>query len=183
MKLIVGITGASGAIYARRLLDRVVDFDVEVAVVFSDNAEVVWKQELGEEISLSHGIVQYNNKDFFAPFASGSSGYDAMVICPCSMGTLGRIATGISDSLITRAADVMLKESRKLILVPREMPYNLIHVDNMKRLILAGATIIPASPSFYSRPDTIVDLVDTVIDKIFLQLGFDFNRFKWGNGI
>ena len=179
MKIIVGITGASGAIYARRLLDRLMDLGIKPAVVFSQNALDVWQWELEEDPSLDKFDV-FDYKDFNAPFASGSSDYQALVICPASMGTIGRIASGVSDSLITRAADVMLKEKRKLIIVPREMPYNLIHIENMRTLSLAGATIIPASPSFYSKPSDIIQLVDTVIDKILLHLDLDFERYKWG---
>ncbi len=179
MKIVVGVTGASGAIYARRLLERLLDLNIMPAVVFSQNALDVWQWELGDNPSLDRYNV-HDSKDFNAPFASGSSDYQALVICPASMGTIGRIASGVSDSLITRAADVMLKEKRKLIIVPREMPYNLIHIENLRTLSLAGATIIPASPSFYSKPQTVEQLVDTVIDKILLHLGLDFERYKWG---
>ncbi len=179
MKVIVAITGASGAIYAQRLLMRLKQIDIHTAIVFSKNAINVWEWELDSKPSLD-GFTQYDDQDFRAPFASGSSDYNALVICPASMGTIGRIANGVSDSLITRAADVMLKEKRKLIIVPREMPYNLVHLENMRMLILAGATIIPASPSFYSKPKDIAQLVDTVIDKILLHLGLEFERYKWG---
>ncbi len=181
MKIVVGVTGASGAIYSKRLLKRLQDFGIEVAVVFTSNAIDVWKWELGEDPPVDE-LISFGEKDFNAPFASGSSDYQALVVCPCSMGTLGRIASGVSESLITRAADVMLKERRKLILVPREMPYNLIHIENMRKLTIAGATIISASPSFYSKPGSIEELADTVVDKILLHLGLDFERYKWGEG-
>lgn len=179
MKVIVAVTGASGSIYAKRLIERLNHMDVDLAVVFSKNAIDVWQWELGQKPLMEQWLV-YDENDLKAPFASGSSDYRALVVCPASMGTLGRIANGVSDSLITRAADVMLKERGKLIVVPREMPYNLIHIENMKTLILAGATIIPASPSFYSKPESIEQLVDTVIDKILLHLGLEFDRYKWG---
>jgi flavin prenyltransferase len=130
--------------------------------------------------SLPAGKV-FDNKDFFAPFASGSSQYDSMIICPCSMGTLGRIAHGYADDLISRAADVMLKENKKLILLVREMPYNLVHIENFRLLALSGAIICPASPSFYSKPQSVEALVDTVIDKLLLLAGFDIKTFKWGS--
>jgi len=125
-------------------------------------------------------IREYDNKDFYAPFASGSSTFDTMIICPSSMGMLGRIANGVADDLITRAADVMLKERRKLIIVPRETPYNLIHINNMKLLTEAGAVILPATPSFYSRPKNIDELVLTVVDRIMDQAGFNINTGRWG---
>ena len=180
MKLVVAVTGASGAIYAKRLIERLEGMGLAFATVFTKNAIDVWQHELEEKPPLDTLLV-YDEKDFNAPFASGSSDYQALVVCPCSMGTLGRIAHGISDSLITRAADVMLKERRKLILVPREMPYNLIHIENMRVLTMAGATIIPASPSFYSKPQSINALADTVIDKVLTGLGLDFERYKWGD--
>ena len=122
---------------------------------------------------------EYGNKSFYAPFASGSSQFDTMIICPASMGTIGRIANGTSDDLIARSADVMLKERRRLILVPRESPYNLIHINNLKTLTMAGAIVCPASPSFYSNPKTIDDLVMTVVDRIIDLAGFDSNGFRW----
>jgi len=180
MKIIVAVSGASGAIYAKRLIKRLSDLDIEIALTISKNGIDVWKYELDEAPPIEK-FVYYHEKDFNAPFASGSSDYQALVVCPCSMGTLGRIANGVSDSLITRAADVMMKERKKLILVPREMPYNLIHIENMRVLTITGATIIPASPSFYSKPNNITELVDTVIDKILLNLGLNFERYKWGD--
>jgi flavin prenyltransferase len=184
MKLIIGITGASGAVYGKLLLEKVnvlKDQVAECGVVFSDNARAVWAYELGSFDEKQVPFHLYRPDDFFAPLASGSAGYDAMIICPCSMGTLGRIASGVSSDLLTRAADVMLKERKRLILVPREMPYNLIHLNNMKLLSEAGAILCPASPSFYSKPATIEDLVMTVVDRALTLAGFEFPSFRWGN--
>lgn len=181
-KLIVAVTGASGSIYARLLLEKLVLPDkgqVDIALVFSDNAKAIWESETGEKFTYSKGITEYDNKNFYVPFASGSSDFDTMIICPASMGTIGRIASGTSDDLIARAADVMLKERRKLIIVPRETPYNLIHIRNMETLTLAGAIICPASPSFYSHPQTIDELALTVVERIISLAGFDSGRYKW----
>jgi len=181
-KIILAVTGASGSIYALKLLEKLQQLDSppeEIAVVFSDTAKEIWVAETGKKYSAEWLAKEYNNKSFFAPFASGSSQYDTMIICPASMGTTGRIANGTSDDLIARTADVMLKERRRLIIVPREAPYNLIHINNMKTLTLAGAIICPASPSFYSNPETINDLVITVVDRILDLAGFDNNAFRW----
>ncbi len=183
-KIIVGITGASGAIYAESIIKRLNELKDQVSdlgIVFSDNAVRVRELELGtNEVSFSFGNV-YNNNDFFAPFASGSSQYDTMIICPCSMGTLGRIAHGYADDLISRTADVMLKENKKLILLVREMPYNQIHIENFNLLARSGAIICPASPSFYSKPASIDALINTVTDKLLLLAGFDIETYKWGD--
>jgi 4-hydroxy-3-polyprenylbenzoate decarboxylase len=181
-KIIVAITGASGAIYAQQLIVKLAGMEnppEEIAVVFSDNARAIWEFETGEKFVAKGCTKEYNNKDFFVPFASGSSDFDTMIICPASMGILGRIAGGTSDDLIARAADVILKERRKLILVPRETPYNLIHIRNMETLTLAGAIICPASPSFYSKPQSIDDLVMTVVERVISLAGFDSGRFRW----
>jgi flavin prenyltransferase len=182
-KIIVGITGASGSIYAKRLLLKLQpiqdQFD-ECSVVFTSNALDIWMYELGKLPDVMD--LPYKNwgeNDFYAPFASGSAGYDAMIIVPCSMGTLGRIASGVSDNLITRAADVMLKERKRLILVTRENPFNLIHLKNMTLLTEAGAIIAAAAPSFYSLPVTIDDAVDTVVNRVLDLSGFDNDGFKW----
>jgi 4-hydroxy-3-polyprenylbenzoate decarboxylase len=188
-KLIIGITGASGAIYGKILLERLQELESQIetcGVIFSENAKAVWKFELDEDPNLiycpdSVKMKVYKPDDFFAPMASGSAGYDVMIICPCTMGTLGRIASGISGDLMTRAADVMLKERKKLILVPRETPFSLIHLNNMKLLCEAGAIICPASPSFYSKPDTIKDLVTTVVDRVLALSGFILETFVWGS--
>lgn len=183
-KIIIGVTGASGSVYAQRLLQRIGTLSAELndcGVVFSKSAEAVIEYELNikKEGMTSYKI--YENSDFFAPFASGSANFDTMIICPCSMGTLGRIAHGYSNDLISRAADVMLKEKKKLILVPREMPYNLIHIENFKLLVSAGATICPASPSFYSKPQNLDQVIDTVVDKILKLSGFSIRTFEWGD--
>lgn len=179
-KIAVGVTGASGAVYAKVLLDKLTSLEgLEVALVMTDNACEVWRYELGNEDFVGYPVKKFAVKDYFAPFASGSSSYEALVICPCSMGTLGRIAHGISDNLITRAADVMLKERRKLICVARDTPYNLIHLTNMKTITEAGGIICPASPSFYSKPVGMEELAATVIDRVIALLGLGKPGFRW----
>ncbi|MCC7029442.1 MAG: UbiX family flavin prenyltransferase [Chitinophagaceae bacterium] len=179
-KIAVGITGASGAVYAKVLLDKLMQIDeTEISVVMSNNAKDVWKFELGNEIYKDMNVKFYDIRDYFAPFASGSSSYEALVICPCSMGTLGRIANGISDNLISRAADVMLKERRKLICVVRDTPYNLIHINNMKTVTEAGGIICPASPSFYSLPKNFEELAATVTDRVITLLGLQIKTYRW----
>ncbi len=181
-KIVLAITGASGSIYAFKLLGRLHELQApvkEIAVIFSDTGKEIWEAEIGSKFHDEGSAKEYDNKTFYAPFASGSSQYDTMIICPASMGTIGRIANGTSDDLIARAADVMLKERRRLIIVPREAPYSLIHINNMKNLTLAGAIICPATPSFYSNPKTIDDLVMTVVDRIIDLAAFDSNGFRW----
>jgi len=181
-KVILAITGASGSVYALKLLERLSALKEppsEIAVVLSDTANEIWEFETGQKFLPEPPAKVFENNNFFAPFASGSSTYSAMIICPASMGTMGRIANGVSDDLISRAADVMLKERRKLILVPRETPYNLIHIKNMETLTLAGAIICPASPSFYSKPQTIDDLVLTVVNRIISLAGFAGDSYHW----
>ncbi len=179
-KIAVGITGASGAVYAKVLLEKLLQAgDIEIGLVMSDNAKDVWQYELQNELYASLPVRMYGIRDYFAPFASGSSRYEALVICPCSMGTLGRIANGISDNLISRAADVMLKERRKLICVVRDTPYNLVHIQNMKTVTEAGGIICPASPSFYSLPATIEALAATVVDRVITLLGFNIQTYRW----
>jgi flavin prenyltransferase len=186
MNIIIAITGASGSIYAKRLLDKLVN-RVEIhniGVVFSKNATDVWKHELNNadyENYKSNTVTFYEPNNFLAPFASGSGNYNAMFVTPCSMGTLARIANGHSDSLITRAADVVLKERRKLICIVREAPYNIIHIKNMETVTLAGGIICPATPSFYSNPKTIEDAVDTVIDRAIHLAGIHIESYSWGN--
>jgi 4-hydroxy-3-polyprenylbenzoate decarboxylase len=183
LKIIIGITGASGAIYGKLLLDKVKCLEDQVeecGVIFSDNARAVWAYELGSFDEKQIPFRVYRPDDFFSPMASGSAGYDVMIVCPCTMGTLGRIASGVSSDLLTRAADVILKERKKLILVPREMPYNLIHLNNMKLLTEAGTIICPASPSFYSKPQSIEESIMTVIDRVLILAGFEFPSFHWG---
>ena len=181
-KIIIAISGASGSVYAQKLLERICSLKNppdEIAVVFSDTAKEIWEHETGQRYSVKPPAKEFSNSSFFAPFASGSAHYDTMIICPASMGTIGRIANGTSDDLIARAADVILKERRKLIIVPRETPYNLIHIKNMETLTLAGAIICPASPSFYSSPVTIDDLVKTVIDRVISLAGFESDTYRW----
>jgi len=182
-KIIIAITGASGSIYAKVLLDRLVQLQdqlFDVAVVMSDNAKAVWKLELGNSDYENYPFTFYKKNDFFAPFASGSAGYESLIICPCSMGTIGRIATGISNDLVSRAADVILKERRTLILVARETPYNLIHLQNMKLITEAGGIICPASPSFYSLPKNFEELATTVTDRVLQLAGFSLDSYRWG---
>ncbi len=181
--IVIAITGASGSVYATTLLRELVrqgDKIASMAVVVTDNAKSINEYETSSGFTYEGSIKEYGNKDFSAPFASGSSSYDTMIICPASMGVIGRIAHGFSNDLVTRAADVMLKEKRKLIIVPRETPYNLIHLRNMETLTLAGAIICPATPSFYSRPVTVEDLVMTVVERIMALAGFESGTFKWG---
>lgn len=181
-KIVIAITGASGSIYSKLLLDKLEklrDQWDEAAIVITENAKQVWQTELGGNY---HGssFKNFGPTDFTAPFASGSGQYDTMVIIPCSMGTLGRIASGISNDLISRAADVVLKERRKLICVIRDTPYSLIHIRNMETVTVAGGIICPASPSFYSRPSTIEQAAATVVDRVLDLAGFDFKTFRWG---
>jgi 4-hydroxy-3-polyprenylbenzoate decarboxylase len=182
MKLVVAVGGASGSIYAKRLLDVLAAASpepLEVGLCFSSSGYQVWKHEIGAEPD--YPFRRWALDDFRAPFASGSAGWHAMVVIPCSSGGLGRIAHGISDDLIGRAADVMLKERRKLVLVLRETPLSLVHLENMAALTRAGAVVLPASPSFYSRPTTMEALVDTVVARVFDQLGLPNDLMpRWG---
>jgi flavin prenyltransferase len=181
-KIILAITGASGSIYALKLLEKLQQLKSppeEIAVIFSDTAKEIWKAETGQKYLPKPPAKEFDNRSFYVPFASGSSLYDTLIICPASMGTIGRIANGTSDDLIARTADVMLKERRRLIIVPRETPYSLIHIKNMETLTLAGAIICPATPSFYSNPQTIDDLVMTVVNRIIDLAGFENNGFRW----
>lgn len=182
-KIIIAITGASGSLYAKVLINKLLSIKEQIdeaGIIFSGNAKNIWNYELNEKFTAISPLQEYEPNDFYAPFASGSCSFDTMIICPCSMGALGRIASGTSEDLITRAADVILKERRKLILVPREMPYNLIHLENMKSVTLAGGIICPASPSFYSKPETIEELVVTVIERILILAGFKIPLYIWG---
>lgn len=185
-KIAVAITGASGAIYAKLLLDRLVQLKDQyeaVGVVMSKNAEEVWQTELGNDAYKSYPFQFYAKTDFTAPFASGSAQYNTMIVIPCSMGTLGRIASGVSDDLVTRAADVVLKERRKLILAVRETPYNLIHIRNMETVTLAGGIICPATPSYYSLPKTIEELASTVVDRVLDLAGLKLQSYRWGGPV
>ncbi len=182
-KILVAVSGASGSVYASLVMKRLLavkDQWTEVSVVMTTNAKEVWKTELDNEAWQQYPFRYFSTMDFSAPFASGSGQYDTMIIVPCSMGTLGRIATGISTDLITRAADVVLKERRKLICVVRETPYNLVHIRNMETVTLAGGIICPATPSFYSRPHTIEEAAATVVDRVLDLAGLRIDTFRWG---
>ena len=181
-KIVVAVTGASGAIYARLLLDTLQKLQgqiAEVGVIMSDNAKQVWEFELENTAFTNYPFTFYAKNDFMAPFASGSAKFDTMVVVPCSMGTLGRIASGVSDDLITRAADVILKERRKLILVARDTPLNLIHIRNMQTVTEAGGIICPAVPSYYSKPKTIEDVAMTVVNRIVDLIGLENESYRW----
>lgn len=183
-KVVVAVTGASGSIYAFLLLKKLemIQSQIEeVAIVFSDNAKDVWKHELGNSSFENFKFKTYSKNDFMAPFASGSARFTTMVICPCSMGTMSRIASGMSNDLITRAADVILKERRKLILVSRDTPLSLIHINNMKTVTEAGGIICPASPSFYSNPKTIEEVAATVVDRVLDLAGFTVDTYRWSS--
>jgi flavin prenyltransferase len=178
-QIVVAVTGASGSIYAQRTFHHLSQRDdVEVGVVLSRNAATVWKQELGLELEIPFKI--YERNDFFAPFASGSARFLNMLIVPCSMGTLGRIANGISDDLCTRAADVILKERRRLICMVRDTPLSTIHLENMLKVTQAGGIILPAAPSFYSRPETFEALADTVVLRALDLMGLETQGYRWG---
>jgi flavin prenyltransferase len=182
-KIVVAITGASGSLYASILLEKLLKLSDQwetVSVVMTKNARQVWQTELGNKRYEDLPFDIYEKDNFEAPFASGSAKYDTMIIIPCSMGNLGRIAAGVSSDLISRAADVILKERRKLICVVRDTPYNLVHIRNMETITLAGGIICPASPSFYSNPSTIEEVVSTVVDRVIDLAGFDLESFRWG---
>src|SRR5438128_5436351 len=180
MKIVIVATGASGSIYLQRLLEQIDCATHEVHLVMSAHADQVAKQELNH-LKIPQNVSQHSENDMNVPFVSGSARFDAMVIVPCSMATLGRIASGSSDSVLLRAADVFLKERRKLILVPRETPWNLIHARNVVTLLEAGAIVLPAIPSFYSRPGSLTAVVDTVVWRILDQIGLPSPRaYRWG---
>lgn len=182
-KIIVAVTGASGSIYSKVLLDKLFAIKEqwsELAVILTENAKQVWQTELDNDSYKNYDVKFYSQQDFTAPFASGSGQYDIMIIVPCSMGTLGRIAGGISNDLITRAADVVLKERRKLICVVRDTPYNLIHIKNMETVTLAGGIICPATPSFYSKPKTLEEVAATVVDRVIDLAGLKIDTYRWG---
>jgi 4-hydroxy-3-polyprenylbenzoate decarboxylase len=184
-KIVVGVTGASGAPYARRAIQTLAHRDdVELAVCLSETAPEVWALECGGDLREALGALDvpcHGLRDYRAPFASGSAGWDAMVIVPCSMSTVARIAHGISDSLLTRAADVMLKEKRQLVVVPRETPLSLIHLENLTVLARAGATVIPAMPAFYNKPQTLDHAIDSVVARVLDHVGVSHALGKrWG---
>jgi 4-hydroxy-3-polyprenylbenzoate decarboxylase len=193
----VALTGASGMLYGLKLVESLIRAGARVYLLYSQAAHVVAKQELdmvlppraseaerefSERFSAERGQLRvFGREDWFAPVASGSNAPDAMVICPCTVGTLAAVAAGLSDTLIERAADVMLKEGRKLILVPRETPFSALHLENMLKLARAGAVILPANPGFYHHPKRIEDLVDFIVARILDQLGVEHGLFRrWG---
>ena len=181
-KIIVAVSGASGSIYAKLLLDKLTKIKSqwkELSIIITDNAKIVWKTELSESNFENYQATYYEKNNFMAPFASGSANYNIMIIVPCSMGTLARIACGLSNDLISRAADVILKERRKLICVIRETPYNLVHLKNMEIITQAGGIICPASPSFYSVPKTIEEAASTVVDRVIQLAGLQIDSYQW----
>jgi flavin prenyltransferase len=181
MRLVIAATGASGTIYLQRLLEQIDCTAHEVHLVLSGYARQVAAQEL-DEFKVPAGVLEHDDADMNVPYVSGSARFDAMVIVPCSMSTLGRIASGSGDNALLRAADVFLKERRKLVLVPRETPWHLVHARNIVTLLEAGAVVLPAMPSFYSRPKMIVDLVDTVVWRILDQIGLPSARtYRWAD--
>lgn len=185
-KIVIGITGASGSIYAKRMIEVLVQQGIQVHVIATEKGKQVFKYELNlnlaqwiKELSESYSNVKLeNHQNLFAGVASGSHGFDAVVILPCSMGTLAEISHGLSRNLLTRAADVALKEGRKLVIVPRETPFNTIHLENMTRLSKVGAAIIPAMPGFYHHPQTMDDLINFVVGKVLSYLNIEHNLFK-----
>lgn len=182
-KIILAITGASGAVYAKVIMDELVKAKSQVdtvGIVMTSNAKQVWQTELQNEDYTKYPFEFFDKNDFNAPFASGSARYNIMIVIPCSMGTMGRIAMGISNDLITRAADVILKERRKLICVVRETPYNLVHIRNMETITLAGGIICPATPSFYSIPTTIEEAAATVSQRALELAGIRTDGYEWG---
>jgi len=183
MKIVIAITGASGSIYAKDLIEKILlhsDKVSDIAIIMSENGKEVWQHELETEMPQNNKISYFENDDFSAPFASGSACYDAMVIVPASMGTVGRIANVCSENLITRAADVVLKERKKLIIMPRETPFHLLHLQNLEKISLAGGIIVPAIPSFYSKPKSINELIATVTDRVLDLLDLPQKHFRWG---
>ncbi len=181
-KIVVAVTGASGSIYAKVLLEKLAkltDQIDELSLLMTSNAKEVWHTELEDESYKNYPVKYFEQQDFNAPFASGSGQYNTMIIIPCSMGTLGRISGGISNDLITRAADVILKERRTLICVARDTPYNLIHIKNMESITLAGGIICPATPSFYSKPKTIEEVAATVVDRVIDLAGIKQDSYRW----
>jgi 4-hydroxy-3-polyprenylbenzoate decarboxylase len=182
-KIVIAVGGSSGSVYAKVLFDRLQELRSQwqaVGVVMSDNAKFNWRYELGNDDYRNYPFDFYEKHNFMAPFASGSARYDTMIVCPCSMGLLARFTAGISDDLTTRAADVILKERRRLILVPRDTPFSLIHLRNMTTITEAGGIICPAIPSFYSKPLTFEALAATVVDRVLDLAGFQLATYRWG---
>ncbi|MFN0013457.1 MAG: UbiX family flavin prenyltransferase [Saprospiraceae bacterium] len=183
-KIVVAVAGSSGAVYAKVLFDKLAALRQQwdaVGVVLSDNARINWELEIGPANFDAYPFDFYEKNDFHAPFASGSARYETMIVCPCSMGLLARIASGVSNDLVTRAADVVLKERRRLILLPRDTPLSLIHIRNMLTVTEAGGIVCPASPSFYSRPATVEAVAATVVDRVLDLAGFVVESYRWGD--
>ena len=180
MRITIAVTGASGTIYARQLVDRLIELNISVELIFTSNGGAVTEYEKQSQLFNHKSVVYYDNDDMFSAVASGSGCADAMVIVPCSMGMVGRIASGCSNDLISRAADVMLKERLPLIIVPRETPLNSIHLRNLNELSNAGAIICPASPSFYNNPSNIEEVCSSVTERIIRLLGLKSNQPSWG---
>lgn len=183
-KIVLGITGASGAVYARATVEALLSAGVRPAVVLSSTAPEVWTQELDGDVRAylaSRDVSVFTGRDYSAPFASGSAQWEAMAVVPCSMSTVAKIAHGISDDLLSRAADVMLKERRKLVLVARETPLSVIHLENMLTVTRAGAVVLPAMPSFYHRPSTVEEVVFTVVARVLDHLGVEHRSARWGS--
>ena len=179
MKLVIAATGASGTIYLQRLLDQIDVAANEVHLIMSGHAKQVAAQEV-DELRVPEGVARHPENDLNVPYVSGSARFDAMVIVPCSMSTLGRLASGSGETALLRTADVFLKERRKLIVVPRETPWNLVHARNVVTLLEAGAVVLPAIPSFYSRPRSVIEVVDTVVSRILDQLNLPNPRaYRW----
>jgi len=184
-KIIIAITGASGSIYAKRLIEKLEKYSDKIKnleVVFSDAGKQVWDFEINEVLKPTNFRI-FENTNLFSPIASGSAKYDTMVIIPCSMGTVGRIANGISNDLISRATDVIIKERKKLIVVPRETPFSSIHLNNLKIISDNGGVVIPANPSFYHKPQTVTEIIDTVVDKVIEHIGFSSGAKEWGTDV
>ncbi|PKM49374.1 MAG: aromatic acid decarboxylase [Firmicutes bacterium HGW-Firmicutes-7] len=189
-KIVIGITGASGSIYAKRIIEVLLPMGYELHVICTENGRKVMKYETGTDIDewIKHLKDHYATihiediQDMFSGVASGSYPYDAVIIIPCSMGTLAEISQGYAKNLLTRAADVAIKENRKLIIVPRETPFNAIHLENMLKLSRLGVALIPAMPGFYHHPQSVQDIVDFVVGKILDYLSIENNLFKkWRN--
>lgn len=182
--IIVGITGASGAVLGQMLLEKLrvlIPSQKRLKVVITDTGREVWKYELGTPMPDTNGFQVYRDNELFADIASGSAGYETMIVCPCSMGSVGRIASGVSSGLLTRAADVMLKERRRLVLVVRETPLNLIHLRNLTSVTEAGAIVFPASPFYYHKPGSMVELLNPMIDRILQIAGIESDTYRWGS--
>ncbi|MEO6190073.1 MAG: UbiX family flavin prenyltransferase [Saprospiraceae bacterium] len=181
MKIAIGISGSSGTIYAKLLLDKLSKIsDIELALVVSKNAKANLNIEIPNFDLSTYGILEYASGDFNAPFASGSAKWDALVVCPCSAGFLAKVSSGLADDLMSRTAQVMLKERKKLILIFRETPLSLIHIENMKTVTLAGGIMCPAIPSFYSGSNNLNDILSSVTNRVIDLLGLESNSFEWG---